>query len=158
MPPNLNAKKLMTSTHVDGPVQILLVEDNAADALLTKEALNSSEPPLELTWVQDGVEAVNYLKREGQFATARRPDIILLDLNMPRKDGRQLLAELKADPALRRIPVVVLTTSVAEEDIAKAYDLQANCYMTKPIDMEQFIEAMKSFKDFWLQAVELPPR
>jgi chemotaxis family two-component system response regulator Rcp1 len=139
------------------PAEILLVEDNPADVRLTREALNSDRLWNHLNVAKDGVEAMAYLRREGKFASAVRPDLILLDLNLPKKDGREVLAEIKADPDLMRIPVVVLTTSDAEEDILKTYGLHANCYITKPVDLRQFMKVLKSIEDFWLAIVKLPP-
>lgn len=137
---------------------ILLVEDNPADVRLTAEAFKDSELDYELWAARDGVEAMAYLRREGEFQGAPRPDIVLLDLNLPRKDGREVLEEMKADPQLRRIPVVVLTTSRAEHDLMRAYDLHANCYLTKPVDFDQFRGVVTQIRDFWLNAVQLPPR
>src|ERR1019366_8594332 len=136
-----------------GPVEILLVEDNPADVRLTREALNSDRLWNNLSVTKDGVEAMAYLRRQGRFAAAPRPDLILLDLNLPKKDGREVLAEIKADPNLMRIPVVVLTTSEAEDDILKTYGLHANCYITKPADLRQFMRVVKSIEDFWLAVV-----
>jgi CheY-like chemotaxis protein len=141
-----------------GPVEILLVEDNPADVRLTREALGSDHLWNHLNAAKDGVEAMAYLRREGKYASAVRPDLILLDLNLPKKDGREVLAEIKADPNLMRIPVVVLTTSDAEEDILKTYGLHANCYITKPVDLRQFMKVVKSIEDFWLAIVKLPPK
>lgn len=138
------------------PIEILLVEDNPGDVRLTVEALRDSKVHNNLHVAKDGVEAMAFLHREGQYATAVRPDLILLDLNLPRKDGRQVLAEVKADPVLRTIPVVVLTTSTAEQDILRSYELQANCYISKPVDLEQFITIVRSIEDFWLTIVKLP--
>ncbi len=138
------------------PIEILLVEDNPGDARLALEALREAKVFNRLTWVADGVEAMACLRRQGKYADAPRPDLVLLDLNLPRKDGREVLAEIKADDALKRIPVVVLTTSQAEEDILRAYHLNANCYITKPVDLEQFMKVVKSIKDFWLTIVKLP--
>jgi CheY-like chemotaxis protein len=140
------------------PAEILLVEDNPADVRLTREALSSDHLWNHLNTAKDGVEAMAYLRREGRFASAVRPDLILLDLNLPKKDGREVLAEIKADPDLMRIPVVVLTTSDAEEDILKTYGLHANCYITKPADLRQFMKVLKSIEDFWLAIVRLPPK
>jgi len=140
------------------PVEILLVEDNPADVRLTREALNSDRLWNRLSVARDGVEAMAYLRREGRFAAAALPNLILLDLNLPRKDGREVLAEIKADPRLMRIPVVVLTTSDAEDDILKTYGLHANCYITKPADLRQFMKVLKSIEDFWLAIVKLPPK
>jgi CheY-like chemotaxis protein len=138
------------------PAEILLVEDNPGDVRLTIEALRESKVANNLNVARDGVEALAYLRREGAYAGAVRPDLILLDLNMPRKDGREVLAEIKAEPALRTIPVVVLTTSRAEQDVLRSYELQANCYITKPVDLEQFITVVKSIENFWLTIVTLP--
>ncbi|MEO0082331.1 MAG: response regulator [candidate division WOR-3 bacterium] len=138
------------------PIEILLVEDNAGDVRLTREALNEAKVRNNLSVVHDGVEAMSFLLRTGQYCSAPRPDIVLLDLNLPRKDGRAVLAEVKAHPDLRRIPVVILTTSKAEEDILKTYDLHANCFVTKPVDFEQFIKVIQSIENFWLEVVKLP--
>lgn len=140
----------------NGSIQVLLVEDNPGDVRLTKEALKEGKLLNELTVVGDGVEALSFLRKEGKYADALQPELILLDLNLPKKDGREVLAEIKADPRLRRIPVVVLTTSSAEEDILKIYDLHANCYITKPVDLEQFMRVVKSIEDFWVSVVKLP--
>ncbi|MEO0107646.1 MAG: response regulator [candidate division WOR-3 bacterium] len=139
------------------PIEILLVEDNPGDMRLTVEAFKDGKVRNNLNWVQDGEEAIAYLRREGRFADATRPDLILLDLNLPKKDGRQVLAEIKSDPKLAPIPVVVLTTSKAEEDIIRSYALHANCYITKPVDFEQFINVIRQLEDFWLSVVRLPP-
>ncbi len=139
------------------PIEILLVEDNPGDIRLTIEALKEGKVRNNLSVAKDGVEALTFLKREGSFKNAPRPDLILLDLNLPRKDGRELLADIKADERLRRIPVVVLTTSKAEEDVLKTYNLHANCYITKPVDLDQFISVVKSIDEFWLTVVRLPP-
>ena len=138
------------------PVEILLVEDNPADVRLTIEALREGKMKNRLTVVQDGEEALAFLHRKGKHADAPRPDMVLLDLNLPRIDGREVLARMKSDPSLRRIPVVILTTSKAEEDILRTYDLHANCYVTKPMDLDQFIAVVKSIDDFWLTVVKLP--
>lgn len=138
------------------PIEILLVEDNLADVRLTQEALKEGKVCNNLHIVQDGVEALEYLRRQGKFADVSLPDIILLDLNLPKKDGREVLEEIKVDPELKRIPVVVLTTSKADEDIMKVYDLHANCYISKPVDLEQFIEVIKSIESFWFTVVKLP--
>ncbi len=138
------------------PVEILLVEDNPGDVRLTQEALKESKVTNNLSVAEDGVEALAFLKREGKYADAPRPDLLLLDLNLPKKDGRELLEEIKANENLRRIPVVVLTTSKAEEDIVRMYNQHANCYITKPIDFDQFIEVIKSIENFWLTIVKLP--
>jgi len=137
-------------------IQILLVEDNSGDARLTLEALKETALYNKLQHVVDGVEALAYLRREGRHAHAARPDLILLDLNLPRKDGREVLEEIKADQDLRRIPVVVLTTSQSEEDISKAYDLNANCYVAKPVDLDHFIKVVRIIEEFWLTIVKLP--
>jgi two-component system, chemotaxis family, response regulator Rcp1 len=139
------------------PIEILLVEDNPADVRLTIEALKEAKVANRLSVVKDGVGAMEFLQQKGSYADAPRPDLILLDLNLPRKDGREVLAEIKADPSHKRIPVVVLTTSHAEEDILKAYDLHANCYITKPVDFEQFMKVVQSIENFWLAVVKLPP-
>jgi len=141
---------------VGEPVDILLVEDNPGDARLMKEALTEVKIGNRLHLVANGVEALAYLRRQDPFADAGRPDLILLDLNLPGKDGREVLAEIKGDQDLRRIPVVILSTSRAEADIARAYDLQANAYVTKPLDIEQFITVVKSIENFWLTIVKLP--
>lgn len=138
------------------PLQILLVEDNPGDARLTREALKDGKIYLHLSVVVDGVEAIAFLRHEAPFADAPRPDLILLDLNLPRKDGREVLAEIKADDRLKRIPVVVLTTSAAEQDVLSSYDLHANCYITKPVDLDQFLKVVQWVEDFWLTIVRLP--
>jgi chemotaxis family two-component system response regulator Rcp1 len=138
------------------PIDILLVEDNPGDVRLTQEALKEGKILNNLYMARDGVEAISFLRREGEYKDAVRPDLILLDLNLPKKDGREVLTEIKKDEALRRIPVVVLTTSRAEEDIIKTYDCHANCYITKPVDFDQFISVIKSIEDFWLSVVKLP--
>ena len=140
----------------NGCIQVLLVEDNPGDVRLTKEALKEGKLLNQLTVVGDGVEALSFLRKEGIYADALQPELILLDLNLPKKDGREVLAEIKADPNLRRIPVVVLTTSSSEEDILRIYDLHANCYITKPVDLEQFMGVVKSIEDFWVSVVKLP--
>ena len=139
------------------PVEILLVEDNPGDVRLTAEGLREGKIRNNLRVVGDGVEAMAFLRHEGKYADAPRPDLILLDLNLPRKDGREVLAEIKSDDDLRRIPVVVLTTSSAEQDIVRSYDLAANCYVTKPLDFEAFVEVVKSIEEFWFSIVRLPP-
>jgi two-component system, chemotaxis family, response regulator Rcp1 len=140
------------------PIEILLIEDNPGDVRLTQECLKKSKVANQLNIAEDGVEALAILHREGQYATAPFPDLILLDLNLPRKDGRELLAEIKADKALRRIPVVILTSSDAEADIYKSYDLHANCFITKPIIFEDFIKVITAIEDFWLSLVRLPEK
>ena len=138
------------------PIEILLVEDNPGDVRLTKEALKEAKVINNLTVLKDGVEALAFLRQEGPYAAAKRPHLILLDLTRPRKDGREVLAQIKADDALRRIPVVVLTTSEDEQDVLKSYNLHANCYVTKPVDLERFIKVVRSIEDFWLGIVVLP--
>jgi two-component system, chemotaxis family, response regulator Rcp1 len=138
------------------PVEILLVEDSPGDVRLTREALREGKVRNNLSVVTDGVEALAFLRREGRYADAPRPDVILLDLNLPRKDGREVLAEVKADERLRRIPVVILTTSRDEQDVLESYDLHANCYITKPVDLDQFIAVVRSIETFWLTVVTLP--
>jgi CheY-like chemotaxis protein len=138
------------------PVEILLVEDNPGDARLTREALKEGKIRNNLHHAKDGVEALQFLRREGGYDGAPTPDIVLLDLNLPKKDGRAVLAEMKADEALRTIPVVVLTTSEAEQDILRSYELHANCYVTKPVDLEKFISIVRAIEDFWLAVVKLP--
>ncbi len=138
------------------PIEILLVEDNLGDARLTREALKEGKVYNNLHWVKDGVEALDFLHQRGKHNGAPRPDIILLDLNLPKKDGREVLEEIKADKKLMRIPVVILTTSKAEEDVLRTYALHANCYVTKPVDLEQFIKVVKSIDNFWLAVVTLP--
>jgi len=143
--------------HEMKPIDILLVEDNPGDARLAKEALKESKLSNNLYHVEDGAEAMAFLRAEGKYADTPRPDLILLDLNLPKKDGREVLADIKADEDLRRIPTVILTISSDEEDILKTYDLHANCYITKPIDLNQFVKVVKSIEDFWLTIVKLPP-
>lgn len=138
------------------PIDILLVEDNPGDVRLTQEALKEAKLGNELHVVEDGVEAMAFLRRQGAYRHAVRPDLILLDLNLPLKNGREVLAEIKDDPKLRRIPVVVLTTSQSEADIVKAYDLHANCYITKPVDLNQFLTVVRAIEDFWMTIVKLP--
>jgi len=139
------------------PIEILLVEDNLGDMRLTEEALKEGKVYNNLHWAKDGVEALEFLKRKGKHEHAPRPDIILLDLNLPRKDGREVLEEIKTDDDLKQIPVVVLTTSKAEEDVLRSYALHANCYVTKPVDLEKFIVVVQSIDRFWLTVVTLPP-
>ncbi len=138
------------------PIEILLVEDNPGDVRLTTEAFKDGKVHNNLNVVGDGVEALAFLRREGKYSNAVRPDLVLLDLNLPRKDGRQVLEEIKADPKLRRIPVVILTTSQAEEDILKAYNYNANCYINKPIGFDEFMKVVQSIENFWLTIVKLP--
>jgi two-component system, chemotaxis family, response regulator Rcp1 len=146
----------MTTHSIGESIDILLVEDSEGDARLAKEAMRESKIRNTLHHVTDGEEAMAFLRKEGQYAKAPRPDLVLLDLNLPKKDGRQVLAELKADDRFKRIPVVILTVSSAEEDVLKAYNLHANCYITKPIDLDQFMKVVRSVEDFWLTIVKLP--
>ena len=138
------------------PVSILLVEDNLGDVRLVKEALRGSPIRQTLEVVRDGEQAMAFLRRQAPFTQAQRPRLILLDLNLPKKDGREVLAEIKQDPDLKSIPVVILTTSNAEDDIAKSYDSHANCYLTKPVSLDEFIRTIKLIEEFWLTAVQLP--
>lgn len=140
------------------PIRILLVEDNPADVRLTREALADAKVRNEIHVAIDGVDAMDFLRQRGKYAAAPRPDVVLLDLNLPKKDGREVLAEIKGDPDLKRIPVVILTSSRAEEDIVRTYNLHANCYVSKPVDLNQFLYVVKSIEDFWLTVVRLPPR
>lgn len=139
------------------PVEILQVEDNAGDVRLAREALYESRIPNRVSVAPDGVEALSFLRREGRYATAPRPDLILLDLNLPKKDGREVLEAIKSDPNLRRIPVVVLTSSLAERDILGCYDRLANCYIAKPADLDEFLAVIKSIETFWLTIARLSP-
>lgn len=141
---------------MNGAAEILLVEDNPGDVRLTREALKEGKILNNVSVVEDGVEALAFLRREGKYCNAVRPDLILLDLNLPKKDGREVLAEIKVDPGLKNIPVVILTTSAAEQDILKTYDLHANCYITKPVDLEQFIKIVQLIEDFWFTIAKLP--
>lgn len=147
------------TTHVPNTrsIEILLVEDSPTDALITEEALKFAKLMNNLSHVENGVDAIEFLNRRGRFANAPRPDLILLDLNLPRKDGREVLSEIKADPLLRLIPVVVLTTSRAEEDVLGAYGKHANCYISKPVDFERFAEIVRAIEQFWFAIVTLPP-
>ena len=138
------------------PIDILMVEDSLDDIEITMEALKNTKINNNLVSVRDGVEAMALLRKEGEYEDAARPDLILLDLNMPRMDGRQVLEQIKSDPDLQKIPVVVLTTSAAEEDVLKAYELHANCYITKPVGLEQFAKVVTSIEDFWFSVVRLP--
>ncbi len=138
------------------PIEILLVEDNPGDVRLTIEALKEAKVINHLTVVKDGIEALAFLRRQGSHSSAPRPHLIVLDLNLPRKDGREVLADIKADDNLKRIPVVVLTTSQDEQDVLKSYNLHANCYITKPVDLDQFVRVVRSIEDFWLGIVVLP--
>lgn len=148
----------MTSQKIGRPIHILMAEDNPDDIELAMEALKDAKVGNTLKVVKDGEEALAYLHGEGPYQGSLRPDLILLDLNMPRKDGREVLKEIKNHPTLRRIPVVILTTSQAEEDILNTYDLHANCYITKPVDFTQFLKVVRSIEDFWFTVVKLPPR
>ena len=148
----------MPHRHLINPIEILLVEDNPAAVRLTREALKEEKINNSLSVAKDGIEALAFLRREGAYEKAVRPDLILLDLNLPRKDGREVLKEIKEDENLKCIPVVVLTVSEAESDILKTYNLHANCYITKPIDLSQFSRVVKSIQDFWLTIVKLPPK
>jgi CheY-like chemotaxis protein len=140
------------------PIEVLLVEDDPGDVLMTQEAFEEHKVRNRLTVVQDGAEALAYLRREGEYTNAVRPDLILLDLNLPRRDGREVLAEIKKDDELGRIPVVVLTTSSADEDILRSYQLHANAYVTKPVDFERFISVIRQIDEFFVSVVKLPPR
>jgi CheY-like chemotaxis protein len=140
------------------PVEILLAEDNPGDVTLTRKGLEQGKIANNLHVVNDGVEAIQFLKQEGEYAEEPRPDLLLLDLDMPRKDGQEVLAEIKDDPDLRRIPVVVMTSSDAEEDIVKSYDHHANAYLTKPVDFQGFIDVVDRIEDFWLTVVKMPPK
>jgi two-component system response regulator len=152
----IKLKKNVISREISRPIEVLLIEDNPGDAHLTRLALEESKICINLNVVQDGVEALHYLHREGKYHQATIPDLILLDLNLPKKDGREVLADIKSDSLLRRIPVVVLTTSQAEEDIVKAYNLFANCYITKPVDFDRFVKIVQSIEEFWFTIVKLP--
>ena len=156
MPPETLMKPATLTPALARPAEILLVEDNPGDIRLMREALREGKIANRIHEARDGVEAMDFLRRRGPFADAPRPDLVLLDLNLPRMDGREVLAELKADPDLRRIPVVVLTTSQAEEDVLKVYNLHANCYMTKPVDLGQFLNLVKTIEQYWLVMVRLP--
>jgi two-component system, chemotaxis family, response regulator Rcp1 len=138
------------------PIEILMVEDNPVDVLVTREALKQGRILNNLSVAEDGEEALDFLFRTGQFSVAPRPDLILLDLNLPKKDGREILTELKNSPDLRSIPVVILTTSQAEEDVLRSYDCGANCFIVKPVDLEQFTSTIRSIQDFWFSIVKLP--
>ena len=140
------------------PLEILLIEDDPGDVELTEETLQDSKLFLRLHTVPDGIEAMAFLSRNGDYANAPKPDLILLDLNMPKKDGREVLSEIKRDAELKTIPVVILTTSQADEDVAKSYDLGANCYITKPVGLEQFVQVVESIEEFWFTVVKLPSR
>ena len=147
----------MSDQECTKPIEVLLIEDNPGDIQLTKIALEDNKMNVNLSVAEDGVEALAFLRKEGNYVNAPHPDLVLLDLNLPRKDGREVLAEMKADPILRRIPVVILTTSQAEEDVLRAYNLCANCYITKPVDFDQFVKIVRSIESFWFTIVKLPP-
>ena len=147
----------MSTAEFGRPNVILLVEDNPGDVRLTQESLKDSKLLNFISVVNDGVEAMAFLRREGKYVEAPRPDLILLDLNLPKKDGREVLAEIKTDEQLRRIPVVVLTTSSADQDILKTYDLHANCYIIKPVNLDQFTKVVKALEEFWFTIVKRPP-
>ena len=147
----------MNGVKVVQPIEILLVEDNPGDVRLTREALKDGKVINTLHVVEDGVAALDFLYRRGRYTEASRPHLILLDLNLPKKNGREVLAEVKADDTLKVIPVVILTTSQAEEDVLRAYNLHANCYITKPVDFTQFTNIVRTIEDFWLTIVTLPP-
>jgi CheY-like chemotaxis protein len=140
------------------PIDILVVEDNPGDARLIKEVLNEQKIYNSLFIVSDGVEAMNFLQKKGKYKESPKPDLIILDLNLPKKDGREVLSDIKADDNLKRIPVVIMTISQAEADILKSYNLHANCYITKPIDLDQFIKVIKSIEEFWFSIVKLPSK
>jgi two-component system, chemotaxis family, response regulator Rcp1 len=140
------------------PIEILLVEDSPSDAELTKKALETGKIANNLNRVVDGVEAMEYLRQKGKFAKAAKPDLIMLDLNLPRKDGREVLREMKNDPSFKTIPVIVLTTSSSDKDVLQSYEFNANCYITKPVDFERFIDVVKTIEKFWLTVVTLPPK
>ncbi len=143
---------------VGRPIEILLVEDNPGDVRLTQEALKLGKVSNHLSVAEDGEQALAFLRREVPYAQAPTPDLILLDLNLPKKNGREVLEQIKADPRLKRIPVVILTVSEAEQDILKSYNLHANCYITKPVDLDRFLTVINSIEDFWLTVVMLPPK
>ncbi|AQL41382.1 two-component system response regulator [Halorientalis sp. IM1011] len=139
------------------PIEVLLAEDNPGDVKLTQKAFEQGNVMNNLHVVNDGIEAMQYLRQENEYADSPRPDLILLDLNMPRKDGKEVLKDIKDDPELKRIPVVILTSSEAEEDIVSSYDLHANAYLTKPVDFDGFLEVVNTIEDFWLTVVKVPP-
>lgn len=146
----------VASSEICRPIDVLLVEDNPGDVRLTLEAFKAAKVRNTIHVVNDGAEAISYLKREGDYKNAGRPDLILLDLNLPKQNGREVLAQIKADGDLKRIPVVILTTSQAEADIEQSYELHANCFITKPVDLDRFMEIVNSIEDFWLTVVRLP--
>jgi CheY-like chemotaxis protein len=147
----------MNIVELGRPIEILLVEDNPGDVRLTMEGFREAKVCNRIHTVSDGIQALAFLNRDGSYINVPSPDLILLDLNLPKKDGREVLASIKANPKIRHIPVVVLTTSKSEEDIVRSYELQASCYVTKPVDLDQFLEVVKSIGDFWLAVVKLPP-
>ncbi len=149
---------MQTEARPPQSVDILLVEDNPGDVRLIQEALQDGKLLNRVATVTDGQKALAYLRKEGSYAQATRPDLILLDLNIPRKDGREVLAEIKADPHLRSIPVVIVTSSQAEEDILRSYNTHANCYVTKPVDLEKFVAVVRAIEEFWVSIVRLPPK
>jgi two-component system response regulator len=153
----MQSESMKSSDQRIQPVDILLVEDSPADVRLTREALHEAKVMNQLHVVKDGMEALLFLRRQGEYAASPRPHLILLDLNLPKKDGREVLAEIKQDEDLKRIPVVVLTTSKAEEDIVRTYNLHANAYITKPVDLTKFFEVIRALEEFWLAVVTLPP-
>jgi chemotaxis family two-component system response regulator Rcp1 len=153
----IQGEYFMVTKSLPKHIEILLIEDSPADILLTREAFEESRILNTLHVAEDGVQAMDFLRKRGAHASAPRPDLILLDLNLPRKNGREVLAEIKADPDLKKIPIVVLTTSSAEEDVLKAYDLNANCYVVKPVGFDNFMQAMQSIRHFWFSVVTLPP-
>ncbi|MGG6296730.1 response regulator [Leptolyngbya sp. AN02str] len=144
------------NTQILRPVEILLVEDSPSDAHLTMQHLRHAEIANNLNWVQDGESAIDYVRQRGAYANSLRPDLIVLDLNLPGMDGHEVLAEIKADPQLKMIPVVILTTSINEQDVAQSYNLNANCYVSKPFDIQQFIYAIHMLRDHWLTVAKLP--
>ena len=146
----------MAQDQLAKPIEVLLVEDNAGDIRLTKEAFEEGKVRLNLSVVRDGVEAIAFLRKEGNFAGTARPDLVLLDLNLPKKGGREVLKDMKNDPQLLRIPVVVLTTSASDEDVLSTYGLHANCYITKPVDMDQFLKVVKLIEEFWFVVAKIP--
>ena len=147
----------MNTKSLHRPIEILLVEDSPADILITREAFEEARLLNDIHVVEDGIQAMEFLRREGIYASAPRPDLILLDLNLPRKNGREVLAEIKADNSLKVIPVIILTTSNAHDDIMQAYDLHANCYVVKPVGFESFLKAVQTIRNFWFSVVALPP-
>lgn len=155
--PRPQGRRGVASVNAQEPIDILLVEDNPGDVRLTREALKDTSHPSRVHVVMDGEEAMVFLRRNGHHRDAPVPDLILLDLNLPRKDGREVLEEIKDDDALRKIPVVVLTTSEAEQDILKVYELHANCFITKPVDLDRFMQVVKTIEEFWFGVVKLPP-